>query len=140
MDKQVEARAAELREMLIRANRLYHEQDAPEISDAEYDCLFRELTELEAAHPELVRPESPTQRVGAPSGGSLGDVEHRVPMLSLSNAFDSDELRAFDARVRKGLALAEEDEQCERNTDPPDGGLPCFSYLFLIHAIFSWLI
>jgi DNA ligase (NAD+) len=110
MDKQVEARAAELREVLIRANRLYHEQDAPEISDAEYDRLFRELTELEAAHPELVRPESPTQRVGAPSGGSLGDVEHRVPMLSLSNAFDADELRAFDARVRKGLALAEEDE------------------------------
>ena len=110
MDEQDRARAAELRETLIRANRLYHEQDAPEMADAEYDRLFRELVELEEAHPELVTPESPTQRVGAPSGGPLGDVEHRVPMLSLSNAFDQDELRAFDARVRKGLGLTEDDE------------------------------
>ncbi len=103
------ARAAELRELLTRANRLYHEQDAPEMPDAEYDRLFRELVELEAAHPELVTPDSPTQRVGAPAGGPLGDVEHRVPMLSLANAFDHDELRAFDARVRKGLGLADGD-------------------------------
>ena len=103
------ARAAELRELLTRANRLYHEQDAPEMPDAEYDRLFRELVELEAAHPGLVTPDSPTQRVGAPAGGPLGDVEHRVPMLSLANAFDNDELRAFDARVRKGLGLAEGD-------------------------------
>ena len=103
------ARAAELREELTRANRLYHEQDAPEMPDAEYDRLFRELVELEAAHPGLVTPDSPTQRVGAPAGGPLGDVEHRVPMLSLANAFDHDELRAFDARVRKGLGLAEGD-------------------------------
>ena len=74
------------------------------------DRLFRELVELEAAHPELVAPDSPTQRVGAPGGGQLGDVEHRVPMLSLGNAFDDDELRAFDARVRKGLGLAPDDE------------------------------
>ncbi len=110
MDEQTRTRAAELREILTRANRLYHEQDAPEMPDAEYDRLFRELTELEAAHPELVTPDSPTQRVGAPSGGPLGDVEHRVPMLSLANAFDHDELRAFDARVRKGLGLVEDDE------------------------------
>ncbi len=110
MDKQTEARAAELREILTRANRLYHEQDAPEMPDAEYDRLLRELIELEAAHPELVTPDSPTQRVGAPAAGALGDVEHRVPMLSLGNAFDHDELRAFDARVRRGLGLAEEDE------------------------------
>ena len=110
MDKQTEARAAELRATLIRANRLYHEQDAPEMPDAEYDRLFRELTELEAAHPELITPESPTQHVGAPAAGALGDVEHRVPMLSLGNAFDHDELRAFDARVRKGLGLTDEDE------------------------------
>ena len=97
MDEQTRARAAELRETLTRANRLYHEQDAPEMPDAEYDRLFRELTELEAAHPELVTPDSPTQRVGAPADGPLGDVEHRVPMLSLGNAFDHDELRAFDA-------------------------------------------
>jgi len=110
MDKQTEARAAELRELLTRANRLYHEQDAPELTDPEYDHLFRELVELEASHPELARADSPTQRVGAPSGGPLGDVEHRVPMLSLGNAFDADELRAFDGRVRKGLGLAEDEE------------------------------
>jgi DNA ligase (NAD+) len=104
MDQEI-ARAAALREILTRANRLYHEQDAPEMTDAEYDRLFRELVELEAAHPELVTPDSPTQRVGAPSGSALGDVEHRMPMLSLANAFDADELRAFDARVRRGLGL-----------------------------------
>ncbi len=110
MDEQTGARVAELREVLTRANRLYHEQDAPEMPDAEYDRLFRELVELEAAHPELVTPDSPTQRVGAPAAGSLGDVEHRVPMLSLSNAFDDEELRAFDARVRRGLGLSVDDE------------------------------
>jgi DNA ligase (NAD+) len=110
MDKHVEGRAAELREAVSRANRLYHEQDAPQISDAEYDRLFRELVELEEAHPELATPDSPTQRVGAASDGPLGDVEHRVPMLSLGNAFDDDELHAFDGRVRKGLGLAEDAE------------------------------
>ncbi|HSM34141.1 MAG TPA: hypothetical protein VK987_08615, partial [Anaerolineae bacterium] len=89
MDEQTRTRAAELREVLTRANRLYHEQDAPEMPDAEYDRLFRELLELETAHPELVTPDSPSQRVGAPAGGPLGDVEHRVPMLSLGNAFDA---------------------------------------------------
>ena len=110
MDEQTRERAAELCETLTRANRLYHEQDAPEMTDAEYDRLFRELVELEAAHPELVTADSPTERVGAPAGGPLGDVEHRVPMLSLGNAFDHDELRAFDARVRKGLGQTDEDE------------------------------
>jgi DNA ligase (NAD+) len=110
MDEQTRTRAAELREVLIRANRLYHEQDAPEMPDAEYDRLFRELLELETVHPELVTPDSPSQRVGAPAGGPLGDVEHRVPMLSLGNAFDADELRAFDTRVRRGLGRSEGDE------------------------------
>ncbi len=108
MDTHPEARAVELRELLTRANRLYHEQDAPEMPDADYDRLFRELVQLEAAYPQLVTPDSPTQRVGAPADGPLGDVEHRVPMLSLGNAFDDDELRAFDARVRKGLGLGED--------------------------------
>jgi len=109
MDEHTRARAEELRQILLRANRLYYEEDAPELADAEYDRLLRELVELEAAHPELVTPDSPTQRVGAPVGGPLGDVEHRVPMLSLANAFDADELRAFDARVRRGLGLAEDE-------------------------------
>ncbi|HEY8057432.1 MAG TPA: NAD-dependent DNA ligase LigA, partial [Acidimicrobiales bacterium] len=104
-DDSLRARAAELRATLDRANRLYHEQDAPELADAEYDRLFRELIELEATHPELLRADSPTQGVGSRGSSPLGDVEHRVPMLSLANAFDADELRAFDARVRRGLGL-----------------------------------
>ena len=75
MDEQTRTRAAELREILTRANRLYHEQDAPEMPDAEYDRLFHELVALEVAYPELVTPDSPTQHVGATTGGSLGDVE-----------------------------------------------------------------
>jgi DNA ligase (NAD+) len=105
------SRAIELREILARANRLYYEEDAPELSDADYDRLLRELGDLESAHPELLVADSPTQRVGSPgaAGGALGEVEHRVPMLSLANAFDADELRAFDARVRRGLGLAEDE-------------------------------
>ena len=99
-------RHAELAAALGRANRLYYVEDAPELTDAEYDALFRELVALEAAFPALVTPDSPTQRVGgAPSGGTFSEVRHERPMLSLSNAFGQDELRAFDARVRKGLDL-----------------------------------
>ena len=88
-----------------RANELYHAQDAPELTDAEYDQLFRRLVALETAHPSLTTPESPTQRVGGAPSGTFSEVRHRRPMLSLSNAFSHDELRAFDARVRKGLGL-----------------------------------
>ncbi|HEY7599379.1 MAG TPA: NAD-dependent DNA ligase LigA, partial [Candidatus Limnocylindrales bacterium] len=97
------ARATELRAQIERANRAYHELDAPEISDAEYDALFRELVALEAANPELVTPDSPTQRVGGAPSGALKEVRHATPMLSLNNAFSHDEVRAFDARVRKLL-------------------------------------
>jgi DNA ligase (NAD+) len=100
-----ERRHAELAEALHRANRLYYEEDAPEISDARYDQLMRELVALETAFPALVTPESPTQRVGAAPGGTFSEVRHRRPMLSLANAFSHDELRAFDARVRRGLGL-----------------------------------
>lgn len=99
------ARAAELRALLDEANHRYHVLDAPTISDRQYDLLFRELTELEAAHPELVTEDSPTQRVGAPVEGGFPAVRHDVPMLSLGNAFGADELREFDARVRRGLQL-----------------------------------
>src|SRR5215218_9738179 len=100
------ARHAELVAQVDRANRLYHEQDAPELTDAEYDQLFRQLVALEAAWPAFVTPESPTQRVGGtPAGGRFPEVRHQRPMLSLSNAFSHDELRAFDARVRRGLGL-----------------------------------
>ena len=98
-------RAFELREQIERANRLYYVDDAPELSDAEYDALMRELVRLEEAHPELRTSDSPTQRVGAVPAGRFAEVRHEQPMLSLSNAFGEDELRAFDARVRRGLAL-----------------------------------
>jgi DNA ligase (NAD+) len=106
------ARHAELAAALDRANELYHAQDAPEMSDAEYDQLFREIVALETAYPELITDESPTQRVGgAPSGGVFDEVRHRRPMLSLSNAFSHDELRAFDVRVRRGLGAPAPPEQ-----------------------------
>jgi len=102
-DDDLAKRAAELRVQIERAGRLYHELDAPEISDAEYDALFRELVELEETHPELRTPDSPTQRVGGAPTGQLAEVHHSTPMLSLNNVFSFDELRAFDARVRKLL-------------------------------------
>jgi DNA ligase (NAD+) len=99
-------RHASLVEQVDRANRLYHVEDAPELSDAEYDQLFRRLVALETAHPQLVTPDSPTQQVGGtPTGEVFTEVRHRRPMLSLSNAFSHDELRAFDTRVRRGLGL-----------------------------------
>ncbi len=102
---EAESRHVELSAQLDRANELYHVQDAPEISDAEYDQLFRRLVALESAHPGLITPDSPTQRVGGAPTGVFDEVRHRRPMLSLSNAFSHDELRAFDARVRRALGL-----------------------------------
>jgi DNA ligase (NAD+) len=98
-------RHASLAAQVDRANELYHVADAPELTDAEYDQLFRQLVALETAHPDLMTPESPTQRVGGTPTGTFDEVRHARPMLSLSNAFSHDELRAFDARVRKGLGL-----------------------------------
>jgi DNA ligase (NAD+) len=92
------ARAATLREQIERANHAYYVLDAPEISDAEYDRLFRELQALEAAHPELATPDSPTRRIGAEPASVLAKVTHRRPMLSLANAFDEAELAAWEER------------------------------------------
>jgi DNA ligase (NAD+) len=86
------------------ANEAYY-ADAPTMTDAEWDQLFRRLVALETAWPALVTPDSPTQQVGAKLGDTFDEVRHRRPMLSLSNAFSHDELRAFDARVRRGLGL-----------------------------------
>jgi DNA ligase (NAD+) len=95
----VAARIAELRQKLEYHNYLYYVKDSPEISDAEYDRMFRELLELEKAHPELASPDSPTQRVGGEPLERFTKVEHHAPMLSLANAFSEDELRAFNRRV-----------------------------------------
>jgi len=91
-------RAAALRRLLDRANIAYYVHDAPEISDAEYDLSFRELRALEAAHPELVTPDSPTQRIGAEPATALRKHTHLRPMLSLANAFDDGELNAWEDR------------------------------------------
>jgi DNA ligase (NAD+) len=98
-------RHAELAPVIRQANERYYVADAPELSDAEYDQLMRELVAIETAYPALVTPDSPTQRVGAAPTGTFGEVVHGRPMLSLGNVFDEDELRAFDARVRRGLGL-----------------------------------
>jgi DNA ligase (NAD+) len=91
-------RAGSLRQQIERANYAYYVLDAPEISDAEYDRLFRELQALEASHPEIQSPDSPTQRVGAPVASALAKYIHRRPMLSLANAFSDEELAAWEER------------------------------------------
>jgi DNA ligase (NAD+) len=110
-------RAADLRRELERHNRLYYAEDAPEITDAEYDRLFAELQRIEAEHPELAAADSPTQRVGAPPLAGFAEVRHRTPMLSLANAFSEDEVRAFDRRVREALQVEDVDYAVEPKFD-----------------------
>jgi DNA ligase (NAD+) len=107
----IQGRVEELRELVRYHNRLYYVEDAPEIDDAEYDALYKELEALEAAHPELVTPDSPTQRVGAEPLEEFEQVRHAVPMLSLANARKLEDLREWDTRVRRLLAKAFPDEE-----------------------------
>ncbi|MBN1461168.1 MAG: NAD-dependent DNA ligase LigA [Armatimonadetes bacterium] len=102
----VRTRIEELRREIRHHNYRYYVLDAPEVSDADYDRLFRELQALEGQYPDLVTPDSPTQRVGAKPADTFEEVRHRVPMLSLANAFDEGELRAFDERVKRHLSLS----------------------------------
>jgi DNA ligase (NAD+) len=111
------ARARELRAAIEEANHRYYVLDAPTISDAEYDRLFRELQDLEAQHPELATPDSPTRRVGAAPLEAFGTVRHRVPMLSLNNAFADSEVEAFDRRAREGLGADAVEYACEPKFD-----------------------
>ncbi|MDQ4127807.1 MAG: NAD-dependent DNA ligase LigA, partial [Actinomycetota bacterium] len=99
----IRERIEALRERVRYHNRRYHVEDAPEISDAEYDALYKELEALEGEHPELVTPDSPTQRVGGEPIEGFGEVRHAIPMLSLANARKLEELREWDARVRRLL-------------------------------------
>jgi DNA ligase (NAD+) len=98
-------RAAALRRAIDEHNFRYYVEDAPSISDAEYDSLFRELQALEQQFPALVESSSPTQRVGGAAATAFESVTHRVPMLSLNNAFSDEEVEAFDRRVREGLRV-----------------------------------
>ncbi|WP_165669495.1 NAD-dependent DNA ligase LigA [Metapseudomonas otitidis] len=95
-----------LRAELDEHNYRYYVLDEPSVPDAEYDRLFRELQALEAEHPELVTPDSPTQRVGGEALSAFGEVRHEVPMLSLGNAFEEEDLLAFDRSVQSGLGLS----------------------------------
>jgi DNA ligase (NAD+) len=115
--REAKARAVALRREIERHNRLYYNLDAPEISDAEYDSLLRELQDLEAAHPALVTRDSPTQRVGTRPSERFDEVTHRVPMLSLANAFTDEEVEAFDRRCREGLEKTEVEYSCEPKFD-----------------------
>ncbi|MCE9593855.1 MAG: NAD-dependent DNA ligase LigA [Planctomycetes bacterium] len=110
--KSVLQRARALREEIARHDRLYYVDAAPAISDAEYDKLFRELKELERLHPELVVPDSPTQRVGEPlaEGQGFEKARHDVPMLSIDSLFDETEVRDFEAGVVRFLGLESGDE------------------------------
>lgn len=119
-------RLAALRSEIDAHNYRYYVLDEPTVPDAEYDRLFRELQALEAEHPELVTPESPTQRVGGEALAAFGQVRHEIPMLSLGNAFEEQDLLDFDRRVREGLDLpagdlfgggAEVDYSCEPKLD-----------------------
>jgi len=103
--RDVRQRSEALRKTLEHHNRLYYVEDQPEIDDAEYDRLFQELLALEATHPELATPDSPTQRVGGAPLPEFAEVRHRTPMLSIANAFDEEAVRAFDRRVREALEV-----------------------------------
>jgi len=110
-------RAAELRAAIDEHNYHYYVDDAPAISDEEYDGLFHELEGLERDYPELATPDSPTQRVGAAPAAGFAPVTHRVPMLSLNNAFTADEATAFDRRVRESLGVEAVDYEVEPKFD-----------------------
>jgi len=113
------ARAAELRESLRFHNYRYHVLDDPVVSDSEYDAILRELEALEARRPELVTPDSPTQRVGAPPSAAFAPVRHRVPMISLDNAYSLEEARAWNERIFSHLRETPSDLEyaCEMKLD-----------------------
>jgi DNA ligase (NAD+) len=116
-------RAAELRQEIEHHNRLYYVQDEPEISDADYDALLNELREIEAENPDLITPESPTQRVGAAPLSKFEPAKHLQRMLSLANARNEEELLAWDQRIRNLLAKERDTVELEYVTEPKIDGL-----------------
>ena len=123
-ESQASERLAYLAAEIARHNALYHRDDAPEISDAEYDALIRENRELEAEFPQLVRADSPSNLVGAAPSGHLAKVAHAAPMLSLDNAFADEDVVDFVGRVRRYLSLAA-DEMVALTAEPKIDGLSC---------------
>ena len=117
-------RHAELVKEIRKHDALYHQKDAPEISDAQYDALRQELETIEAQHPELITADSPTQTVGAAAAKGFRKVRHSVPMLSLGNAFAEEDVTDFLGRIRRFLGLPD-DEPVEIVAEPKIDGLSC---------------
>lgn len=115
--EQAEKRLKELRDLINYHNYRYYVLDSPEITDAEYDRLFQELLAIEERFPDLVTPDSPSQKVGAPPLEEFPEVIHKVPMLSLANAFDDADLREFDKRVKRESGLSEIEYETELKMD-----------------------
>lgn len=120
MMSDIQAQLEKLRQQLRYHNHLYYVLDDPQIPDVEYDRLFRELQALETAHPELITPDSPTQRVGAAPLTEFGEIKHAIPMLSLGNVFSDEELLAFDKRIHDRL---KSDAETEFVAEPKLDGL-----------------
>ncbi|MDH5803003.1 MAG: NAD-dependent DNA ligase LigA, partial [Gammaproteobacteria bacterium] len=122
VDTKVQQQAATLRQQLEYHNYRYYVLDDPEVPDAEYDRLFRELQALEAQYPALVTPESPTQRVGGTALKEFGEVKHELPMLSLSNAFAEEEVGQFGRRISDRLEQSDA-EHIKYTAEPKLDGL-----------------
>jgi DNA ligase (NAD+) len=116
-ESEAKKKIEKLRKEIHHHDHLYYVLDKPEITDAEYDKLFRQLQELEKQHPDLITPDSPTQRVGGEPLKSFKTVTHREPLLSLDNAMNEEELLEFDKRVREGLGKKKIDYVCELKID-----------------------
>ena len=117
MTPDIKKQIERIRDHIRRHDYLYYVQNQPEISDREYDTLFAQLKQLENSNPELITPDSPTQRVSETPVDGFESVRHTVPMLSIDNTYNPEELRAFDQRVAKGLDTADYDYVVEPKID-----------------------